>query len=44
VRLSEEARPKENLADAIRRLIEPLGGIDLPPFPRGPIQEPPDFT
>lgn len=41
--LHEETRPHENLADAIRRLIEPLGGVELPPFPRGPIREPPDF-
>ena len=41
--LSEEPRPKDNLADAIRRLIEPLGGVELPPFPRGPLREPPDF-
>ena len=42
--LAEEPRPTDNLADAIRRLIEPLGGVELPPFPRGPIREPPDFT
>lgn len=42
--LSEEPRPKDNLADAIRRLIEPLGGVELPPFPRGAIREPPDLT
>ncbi len=42
--LAEEAGPKDNLADAIRRLIEPLGGVELPPFPRGPMREPPDFT
>lgn len=41
--LAEESRPKDNLADAIRRLVEPLGGFDLPPFPRGPMREPPDF-
>jgi plasmid stability protein len=42
--LSEEPGPKDNLADAIRRLVEPLGGFDLPPFPRGPLRDPPDFT
>lgn len=42
--LAEETRPRENLADAIRRLIEPLGGVELAPFPRGPIREPPDFA
>jgi antitoxin FitA len=42
--LAEEPRPKDNLADGIRRIIEPLGGVELPPFPRGPIREPPDFA
>jgi antitoxin FitA len=34
-----------NLGDAIRARFEPLGGIDLPEFPRheGPIREPPSF-
>ncbi len=41
--LSQEPGPKDNLADAIRRLVEPLGGFDLPPFPRGPMREPPHF-
>lgn len=30
-----------HLVDAIRRRIEPLGGVDLPVFPRGPVPEPP---
>ena len=34
----------ENLADAIRRLIEPLGGVELAEPPHGPIPEPPDFA
>jgi plasmid stability protein len=42
--LSEEPRAADNLADRIRRRVEPLGGIDLPPFPRGPLRDPPDFT
>lgn len=42
--LAQEAGAKDNLADGIRRLMEPLGGVELPPFPRGPIREPPDFT
>jgi plasmid stability protein len=42
--LAEEPGPQDNLADGIRRLIEPLGGVELPTFPRGPIREPPDFT
>lgn len=42
--LSEEPRAADNLADRIRRRVEPFGGIDLPPFPRGPLRDPPDFT
>jgi hypothetical protein len=30
--------------DAIRALIEPLGGLDLPEIPREPAREPPDFS
>jgi antitoxin FitA len=33
-----------NLADAIRRRIEPLGGVELPLPSRGLVREPPDFT
>jgi plasmid stability protein len=33
--LAEEPGTKGNLVDAIRGLIEPLGGVDLPEFPRG---------
>ena len=32
-----------NLADAIRAIVEPLGGIELEPFPRQPIPDPPTF-
>jgi plasmid stability protein len=42
--LAEEPRAPDNLADAMRRLVEPYGGFELPPFPRGPMREPPDFT
>jgi plasmid stability protein len=42
--LAEEPEVRGNLADAIRQIIEPLGGVDLSPIPRGPIREPPDFT
>jgi hypothetical protein len=31
-------------ADAIRRRVELLGGIELSPPLRGPMREPPDFT
>jgi plasmid stability protein len=41
--LSEEPMPAGNLADRIRRRVEPLGGIELELPPRGPIREPPDF-
>jgi antitoxin FitA len=33
-----------NLADAIRRRIEPLGGVELPLPSRGLVREPPDFA
>lgn len=42
--LSQEVEPRDNLADGIRRIIEPLGGVALPPFPRGPLRDPPDFS
>ncbi|MGH7089003.1 MAG: FitA-like ribbon-helix-helix domain-containing protein [Stellaceae bacterium] len=35
--------PSENLYAAIRRVIEPLGGVELELPPRDPIREPPDF-
>jgi plasmid stability protein len=42
--LFEEPREVENLADAIRRLVEPYGGFELPLFPRGAMRDPPDFA
>ena len=42
--LSEKPRTAENLADAMRQLVEPFGGFELEPFPRGPMRDPPDFT
>jgi plasmid stability protein len=36
--------PKLNLADAIRRHVIPLGGIDLDIRPRDPVRRPPDLT
>jgi hypothetical protein len=41
--LSEEPMPTGNLADRIRRRVEPLGGIELELPPRDSIREPPDF-
>jgi plasmid stability protein len=42
--LQEEPKREENLAESIRRNIEPLGGVELvlPPRQRG--RRPPDFT
>jgi plasmid stability protein len=42
--LAQDTASAENLADAMRRRIEPLGGIDLSLPPRGPMREPPDFA
>jgi antitoxin FitA len=42
--LAEEAKVPGNLADAIRELIEPVGGVDLELPPRGPLRDPPDFS
>jgi plasmid stability protein len=41
--LARESAEPGNLADAIRELIEPLGGVELELPPRGPMQEPPNF-
>ena len=38
---TEGRRP--NLAKKIRARFAPLGGVDLPEFPRAPVREPPDF-
>jgi hypothetical protein len=32
-----------NWVDAIRALVEPLGGIDLPEIEREKLRDPPDF-
>jgi antitoxin FitA len=40
---AQEPAETRNLADAIRELVEPLGGVELELPPRGPMQEPPDF-
>ena len=42
--LAQEPLPTGNLADAIRKRIEPLGGVELSVPPRGPMCEPPDFS
>jgi plasmid stability protein len=41
--LAQEPAETENLADAIRELVEPLGGVELELPPRGPMPEPPNF-
>ena len=37
--LAQEPTQHRNLADTIRRRIEPLGGVDLPLPVRGPMRE-----
>ena len=41
---SETAAVPGNLGEAIRAIVEPLGGIELEIPPRGPVREPPKFT
>jgi plasmid stability protein len=41
--LAEESPEPENLVDAIRRRIEPLGGVELSLPSREPMPEPPDL-
>ena len=31
----------DNIYAAIRAIVEPIGGIELEPFPRQPVREPP---
>ena len=40
---SEDASPPRNLYQAIRRHIDPIGGVDLELPARGSIREPPTF-
>jgi len=42
--LSEDRTRPLNLAESIRRLVEPFGGVELEIAPREPVREPPDFT
>ena len=39
----ESARTGLDLWNEIRAIVEPLGGIELEPFPDEPVREPPDF-
>jgi plasmid stability protein len=34
---------EENLADIVRRIFAPLGGVELEPHPPAPIGPPPEF-
>ncbi len=43
VALSEKSPAKLNLVESIRRIVEPLGGIELPEIKRGPMRPPPTF-
>jgi antitoxin FitA len=41
--LTEEPKQPSNLAESIRRLVAPLGGVELELPPRELVREPPDF-
>jgi plasmid stability protein len=41
--LKKEPKRTLNLAEAIRRRIEPLGGVELEIPPREPVRPPPTF-
>ena len=43
IALAEGETSPGNLADAMRRRLEPLGGVELDLPPRGPMRAPPDF-
>jgi antitoxin FitA len=42
--LVEKPKREENLAESIRRIMAPTGGVDLVLPRRGPGRPPPDFT
>jgi plasmid stability protein len=42
--LAQEPAQAGNLADAIRRRVEPFGGFELALPARGEMRDPPDFT
>lgn len=44
VGLASSRQQELNLATAIRRHVEPLGGVDLKLPKRGPIRQTPDFS
>ena len=41
--LALDAQPPRDLAAAVRRRFESLGGVELPLVGREPMREPPDF-
>lgn len=41
--LADGGKRPPNLIDAVRRRIEPLGGVELPEIPREPMRDPPNF-
>jgi antitoxin FitA len=41
--LASDRTPGVHFVDEIRRRIAPLGGVDLPVIPRGPIPDPPEL-
>ncbi|HET7370235.1 MAG TPA: plasmid stabilization protein [Gammaproteobacteria bacterium] len=42
--LAAEHAPPVHLAASIRQRFAALGGVELPPIPREPPREPPDFA
>ena len=42
--LSAPRAQQQNVAEAIRELFAPFGGVDLPEIEREPPREPPDFS
>ena len=42
--LTADPDPEESFGSAIRRIFEPLGGVELDLPPREPMREPPDFS
>ena len=41
--LSQKSTSGSNFVKAIRAIVEPLGGIELPDIPRSPMRPPPKF-
>jgi plasmid stability protein len=42
--LARQNSESRNLVESIRARFAPLGFVDLPEFPDGPVGEPPDFA